>query len=520
MQAYNRHIINKLFLEINTPSKDKAYYLKDNLDSFLKAELFPLLETYFDTLDDKIASHSIQIQKLNMDLSVNPNLDFDHIKLEIINQFEKQIGKQIDKGFPDTKNYNLVSNKEKSINEFFSFLENGTNPWAISKDILNSDTEENQLEKMISEKAFGLKIQNALENRQTRTRFIKQLSDDQIYFILKKTFLLELSDEKTTKNISKIKQHLNVILSKAKQGLHQRNLIWDIILSQLLKQNDSIIKEKLINVITSFDVIKKYNSKFAAAHINTQIINKSALEIVRNLENEVLIIATILEQRASEILRKNKDEGSTTDESFALSNKKNLEINEIFNINEEAKNEESLDFPLLVNTEIVPEIPSNHYINNAGLILIHPFLKQLFDNCKLLNKDNTINDPEMAAHLLHYIATAKEQDYEHEMVFEKLLCNIPVNQTINRNITLSEEIKNHANEMLLAVLNNWEVMKNSSVPLLQNEYLQRPGKIIFTEDNPKILVERKTQDILLDKIPWNLGVVKLAWKNKVIFVDW
>ncbi|MEZ0128446.1 contractile injection system tape measure protein [Flavobacterium sp. LBUM151] len=174
----------------------------------------------------------------------------------------------------------------------------------------------------------------------------------------------------------------------------------------------------------------------------------------------------------------------------------------------------------MVNTEIVPEIPSNHYINNAGLILIHPFLKQLFENCKLLNKDNTINDPEMAAHLLHYIATAKEQDYEHEMVFEKLLCNIPVNQTINRNITLSEEIKNHANEMLRAVLDNWEVMKNSSVALLQNEYLQRPGKIIFTGDNPKILVERKTQDILLDKIPWNLGIVKLAWKNKVIFVDW
>src|SRR3954467_451115 len=113
MQANNRHIINKLFLEINTPSKNKAYYLKDNLDAFLKAELFPLLETYFDTLDDKIVSHSIQIQKLNMDLSVNPNLDFDHIKLEIINQFQKQIGKQIDKGFPDTKNYNLVSNKEK-----------------------------------------------------------------------------------------------------------------------------------------------------------------------------------------------------------------------------------------------------------------------------------------------------------------------------------------------------------------------------------------------------------------------
>ncbi len=106
------------------------------------------------------------------------------------------------------------------------------------------------------------------------------------------------------------------------------------------------------------------------------------------------------------------------------------------------------------------------------------------------------------------------------MLFEKLLCNIPANQTINRNIKIPEEFKNHVNEMLESVLENWSVMKNSSVALLRNEYLQRPGKIIQTQDNPKILVERKTQDILLDKISWNLGVVKLAWKNKVIFVEW
>lgn len=532
MQTSNRHIINKLFLEVNTPSKDKAYYLKDNLDAFLKAELFPLLETYFNTLDDKMSSHSIQIEKLNMDLAVANDLDFNTIKIEILNQFQKQIEKQIDKGFPDTKNFTLIHNKEKSINEFFSFLETGTNPWwVVSKDILDTNTE-NQFEKMINEKAFGLKIQNTLKSPQTRIRFIKQLSDDQIFSILKKAFLLELSDEKTiSKSISKIKQHLNIIVLQSKPGLHQRNLIWDIILSELLKHNDSIIKEKLINLMTSFDAIQKYNSKFAAEHIHKQIINKSALAILSNLENEVLNMAIILDQKASEILQKNSkaedvspSNFSKTDESSALSNKKVEEINSILKIKEEikdkTKNEEDLFSPLLLNTEIVPEIPSNHYVSNAGLILIHPFLKQLFDNCKLLNNDNTINDPEAAAHLLHYIATTKEQDYEHEMVFEKLLCNIPINQTINRNITLSEEVKNHANEMLRAVLDNWEVMKNSSVALLQNEYLQRPGKIIFTGDNPKILVERKTQDILLDKIPWNIGIVKLAWKNKIIFVDW
>lgn len=534
MQTANKHIINKLFLEVNTPSKDKAYYLKDHLNAFLKEELFPLLETYFDTLDSKIASQSIQIEKLNMDFSVASDLDFNSIKLEIMNQFQNQIEKQIDKGFPDTKNYTLLNKKEKNINEFFSFLETGTTPWwVISKNILDVNSI-NPFEKIISDKAFSSKLLNALESSQTRNRFIKQLSDDQIYVILKKTFLLELTSEVTAPNkstgdkydcIQKIKDNMSAIVSKSSQGLHQRNLVWDIILSQLLPNNNSIIKEKLFKLITSFDSIKKYSAKFALEEINKQIINKSVLDVLSDLVNEVSIIAAILEQKALEILQKNsknqsvQSELSKTDE-LNFSSKKNAEINSILNTDEETEEKENGSDSLLLNEETVPETPSNHYVNNAGLILIHPFLKHLFENCALLNKDHTINDPEVAAHLLHYIATEQEQDYEHEMLFEKLLCNIPVNQTINRNIILSEELKNHADEMLRAVLENWQVMKNSSLALLRNEYLQRPGKIILTGDNPKILVERKTQDILLDKISWNLGIVKLVWKNKVIFVDW
>lgn len=537
MQTSQIHIINKVFFEINTPSKDKAYYLKDRVDSFLKEELFPFLETYFDTLDGKIASQSIQIEKLNMDFSVANDLDFNRIKLEIMNQFQNQIEKQIDKGFPDTKHYTLINKKEKNLNEFFSFLETGTTPWwVISKNILDINSD-NQFEKIISDKAFTSRLLNALESSQTRIRFIKQLSDDQIYIILKKTLLLELVSEVNTPNkstedkhncIQKIKNNMNAIVSKSNQGLHQRNLIWDIILSKVLKHNNSIIKEKLFKLIISFDSIRKYNAKFALEEINKKLINKPVLYVLSNLADEVSIIAVILEQKALEILQKNnKDQSvqpefSKTDENEleTFGSKKNAEINAILNTNKETEEKESLPDFLLLNEETVPETPCNHYVNNAGLILIHPFLKHLFENCKLLNKDNTINDPEVAAHLLHYIATEQEQDYEHEMLFEKLLCNIPVNQTINRNIILSEELKNHADEMLRAVLDNWQVMKNSSFALLRNEYLQRPGKIILTGDNPKVLVERKTQDILLDKISWNLGIVKLAWKNKVIFVDW
>lgn len=515
MQTSNIHIINTFFLEVNTPSKQKGYYLKDHINTFLKEELFPLLETYFDALDKKIQSKSIQIESVDMDISIHQDLDFNAMKLEILDQFQKQIGKQIETDFADAENYTVLNKKEKDENEFFNFLEYGKNAWWKNTQD-RSENKEMQFEKLINEESFGSKLISALKNEQSRNRFIRQLSNNQIYNILQKTFVLELSDEKVFKTIQKIKEN-QIISGSTKLELQQRNFIWEIIFLQLLKQNQHKIKSKLVSLINSFAPITKYKSEFVLETLTSHIENKLVFDVLRNLENEVLNLVIILEQKASEKLQKKNNLSEEQFQKKGESSVSNEVKKSIFNTKEEQENR---NVAFLLNEEIVAETDGDYYANNAGLILIHPFLKQLFENCKLLHKDNSINDPETAAHLLHFIATSKEQDYEDEMLFEKFLCNIPINQTINRNIMLSEELKNQANEMLEAVLENWSIMKNSSVALLQNEYLQRAGKIILTTENPKILVERKTQDILLDKISWNLGIVKLAWKNKIIFVEW
>lgn len=602
MQQTDSHIITKLFLELNTHSKEKAYYLKDHLDTFLKEELLPLLETYFDTLDTKIPLHHIQIEKLDLNLSVGDELDLNTVKLEIVNQFRKQIEEQLEKGFPDTNQYKLIDRKDRKRDEFFAFLETGTSPWwAVSNrnggdykkrnsidnnnnnnsdnnDIVNNPYheildvhEDNFLKKIADDTTFGLKLHRALENSQTRTRFIKQLSDDQIYNLLKRTLLLEtttlkkVTTEKVSEMIGKIKHQVNAFVWKSKQGLQQRNLIWDIVLLQLLQYQESDLKEKLLLLLNSFMPVNQFDPKLVSEQLRKYITDQSVLKILANLDQEIVAIKTLLEQKKAEILQQNNQKeflksdfsesvtspapenkpefpNPTTAEIQTISDQnikkeaeENLrsdakyrepelqetrEVTALLNHNQENKAEDHIPAAIFPENETIAEIPSAQYVNNAGLILVHPFLKSLFENCGLLNHNHTIKDPETAAHLLHYIATEREQDYESEMLFEKLLCNIPIHQTINRNIILPDALKKESNEMLQSVLENWPVMKDSSVYLLQNEYLQRPGKIILTEGNPKIIVERKTQDILLDKLNWNLGIVKLAWKNKIIFVDW
>jgi len=90
------------------------------------------------------------------------------------------------------------------------------------------------------------------------------------------------------------------------------------------------------------------------------------------------------------------------------------------------------------------------------------------------------------------------------MVFEKFLCNIPIHESINRNITITKKQKEQVTNLLNAVNENWGALQKSSHALVQNEFLQRLGKIEKNSNGTTIQIEHKTQDILLKKLSWGI----------------
>lgn len=558
MQSLNKHIINKVFLEINTNSKEKGYYLKDNIDAFLQKEIFSFLENYFDELDSKNPSHSVQLEKLNIDIAINQNLDSEDFKEQILQKITKQVEEVFEKEDSNIEGYKLIKPQEKEIESFFHFLETGTNTWWKTSNNNFKIIDDSTFDEILNDEIFSFKWKNTIQKPIVRTRFIKQFSDNQIVTILKKGILLKKNNAdnsaKTIKIVA-IKKNIETNISKNQLIPNQRFLIWEIVVLSLLDTSDSILKQKLSRLICNvFEFHKKKSflehRELLLKEIENQITHQNELELLANLDAIVLII----EKKLDKVILKEKETGietqkeietekiqdnqkTTSDSDLILlrnknetvrSDDKNIEslsnksIEKDPNNHEEVIDEKEPSFEKEENIiDATSRNSSDLYVENAGLVLIHPFLKSLFENCKLLGKDNTINNPEVGAHLLHYIATGKEQDYENAMAFEKFLCNIPLSQPIERNIFLSEEMKKEAEAMLQAVLSNWDIMKTSSAELLQNEFLQRPAKLTINGDeSPTIIIERKTQDILLDKLNWNLSIIKLAWKKRIIYVNW
>lgn len=158
---------------------------------------------------------------------------------------------------------------------------------------------------------------------------------------------------------------------------------------------------------------------------------------------------------------------------------------------------------------------------NAGLILLHPFLKRFFENLELLN-NNALQPTKLeeALHIMHYLACKKEQPYEHELLFEKFICNVPLKHPVKRDIKLSKKQKDSCDVLLQSALNHWEGLKTNSVDALRSEFLMREGRLLTTTEHYKLFVQRKTQDILLETLPWNLSLAKIPWKKKMILIDW
>jgi hypothetical protein len=161
-------------------------------------------------------------------------------------------------------------------------------------------------------------------------------------------------------------------------------------------------------------------------------------------------------------------------------------------------------------------------VQNAGLILLHPFLRTFFIRTEIADEFGNINPQklDLAIQSLHFLATGKENVFESNLVFEKFLCGVPLKIPVARQSLITDEIKDLAEDLLKAVIGHWQAIGNTSPDGLRESFLQRNGKLIRNENNYKLIIERKVYDMLLDKLTWNISMVKLNWIKELITVEW
>ncbi|MDR6156883.1 hypothetical protein QF023_000399 [Chryseobacterium sp. SLBN-27] len=495
------HIIQKVFIEITVNNKEKAYGIKDDINSFLSIDVFPEIEKYINSIEHKLAGHTLQIPRLELNFDINNSSLNAELKDRITQLFKEElseIAKHHEMFNQETESGSKaywVSNQEKLVQTFIYFLENGCMPWWNSDENSINFFETAVFDSLISAPSFQKSIVSVLPKQHIQRRIINQLTDVQIAQLC-----LKISENKQLQ----INLDDEIILHISKLKHADRTFVWHMVLRVLLKYLHSSattdLREYFLEEVSKAEQIKWLQVK-------SNLKNLKALagifpfvtenEIAESIENTGLTknIGTVEDQKPNKYNIKDYPKSSKIHEEII-----NQSLEEIHNDG-------------IMN--------DGQYVQNAGLILIHPFIKTFFEHCDLLRPENQkLTDPELGVHLLHYIATGNVNPPEYDMVFEKFLCNIPMHQSINRHIKLSRKHKTQAKNVIESVQHNWSPMKKSSAALLQNEFFQRSGKLLVTDHDYTLTVERKTQDILLEKLAWGIGLVKLPWKEKFILVNW
>lgn len=480
----SNHIIEKVLLEVNTSNLETAHSIRNNIDVFMKDVLFPRLELLFDEYD--FEDEIIRLDELALDLSVLKTNDFSQLPDEICRQIKEKIDQQMpfkkelknnytESYETEKQNIRRISGAQNSGDVFLFFLENGYLPWYGKEEQISSITQPETWEKALDDRAFFRKLDQMLGSNETAAdRFILQFQDETITAYLRRK---NLRIHAETSAILKVSQNLD------KEGRR-------IFLKLLIR----LAHDDFPRVSEIFDRLI-----FGVMMEEKRLLKKPGVPGIEELKR---LFECILPGNA-------------------------LQDSVLEKIDRLIEGKHSISSEIQPPQETKPEPffkeENNHvWVQNAGLILLHPFLKQFFTAPGITGKQGNLSPEnfDLAVMSMHFLATGDEDVFEGNLIMEKFLCGVPLKMPIQKQSLLTDLIKNEANELLIEVVRHWPALKNTSADGLRQMFIQRDGKLFQEDDKYKLIVERKAQDVLLESLSWNIAVIKLPWISNILFTEW
>ena len=162
------------------------------------------------------------------------------------------------------------------------------------------------------------------------------------------------------------------------------------------------------------------------------------------------------------------------------------------------------------------------YIDNAGLVILWPFLERFFERLGLVTAQRFQDLPAMqrAVGLLQYLASADPSPSEYLLPLNKVLCGMALDAVWALDPPLTEAETEECNTLLSAVIAHAPILHNMSLQGLRGTFLLRQGVLSARDGAWLLRVQRETYDVVLDRFPWSIAWVKLPWMSTLLRVEW
>jgi len=162
------------------------------------------------------------------------------------------------------------------------------------------------------------------------------------------------------------------------------------------------------------------------------------------------------------------------------------------------------------------------YINNAGLVLLNPFFQTAFENYGWW-ADGQFKDSSAREDAMWFVQLVGSHDpveSEADLILAKILVGMPLEEPVRLTPNLPEEMVNETDELVQAAVGYWSKLGQLSATDFRAAFVRREGRLKASGDGWQLKVDRQTLDILMEYLPWSIGVVRLPWMEHLLVVDW
>ncbi len=155
-------------------------------------------------------------------------------------------------------------------------------------------------------------------------------------------------------------------------------------------------------------------------------------------------------------------------------------------------------------------------------MLLWPFLPRFFLHLGLWADARWAHPAaaERAARLLQCVASGDADPPEFQLPLNKLLCGLPLDDALLDDAPLTEPEQAECGALLQAVIAQAPILREMSVAGFRASFLLRPGQLSSRDGHWLLRVERQTYDVVIDRFPWGLGIVRLPWMPTLLQVQW
>ncbi|MDX2246137.1 MAG: contractile injection system tape measure protein [Bacteroidia bacterium] len=513
-----KHIIGKQIVELQVAPGSDVFTLQQEVSFVFRNEVLPRLESLFDRLvgPDTV----IRLEHLEIDLGkIDPTRISGSLVEQILPKLEQELREQIVRLTntnppPGHGSFRVSQSLTESL---IYFLENGFLPWWENRE--NRSEWEKYVRDNLNQNPESLKKILVLlkKNPLARERLLLQFGPEILAVFLKEgnySFpeTLTQNENAWVELVRLAGKNRRWDAAAIRAVFHLT--VWEIILNgNMSDAPDRVFCHRFISI---------FSQKFRISYPD---FLKQLLEFILEGKPSHHFDETYLRPILLNLWENwKKQTGQKTFSSSRSANPTEEQTEILPSLKAKDKNKDPFvpwEKPEKFSQDL-PESGTEIFIGNAGLVLLHPFLPHLFQALKLTEqgKFSDENNRHRAIFLIQYLASGKTETPEHELSLNKILCGLPLSVPVEKNLSLTEAETEESEELLQAVLGHWKALKNTGPDGLRYNFLLREGKLTLTSNGWRLVVEQKTQDILLGKLPWGISKIKLSWMPDMLGVDW